>query len=153
MLALREITRDTVNALIRLKVKEWQQNLVASNAITLAQAAYEPGSYVWGLWVEERPVGLMALIHPHESPGLEPEDDPDAAFIWRLMIAAEEQGKGYGLAAIEAAKAQAHAWGLPRLAATVVDSENSNMAFYEHLGFHQTGKIIDNELHILANVD
>lgn len=47
MLALREITRDTVNPLIRLKVKDWQQNLVAPNAVTLAQAAYEPGSYVW----------------------------------------------------------------------------------------------------------
>jgi diamine N-acetyltransferase len=152
MLALREITRDTVNPLIRLKVKDWQQNLVAPNAVTLAQAAYEPGSYVWGLWVEDQPVGLMAMVHPHQAAELDPQDDPDAAFLWRLMIAAEEQGKGYGLAAIEAARAQAHAWGLQRLAATVVDSENSNMAFYEHLGFHQTGKVIDGELHILCNV-
>jgi diamine N-acetyltransferase len=81
--------------LIRLSVDEGQGGLVAENAKTLAQAAYETGSSVWGLWVSEEPVGLMAMIDPRVYPWLDEGDDPSAAYLWRLMIDARHQGRGY----------------------------------------------------------
>ena len=150
---LRGANRGNLDQLLKLKVREDQENLVAPNAVTLAQSAYEqPGSYVWGIWDGEQPVGLIAMIHPQVYPFLEPDDDPQAAYLWRLMIAADQQGKGYDRFAIQECIRIAQEWGLPRLASSVVQSENSNMAFYEALGFRQTGAVVDDELVILMDV-
>lgn len=150
---LRGANRENIGQLLRLKVREDQENLVASNAVTLAQSAYDqPGSYVWGIWDGDTAVGLIAMVHPQVSPFLEPEDDPEAAYLWRLMVAADQQGKGYGRFAIQKCIRIAKEWGLPRLASSVVDSDNSNMAFYESLGFRQTGAIVDDELVIVMDL-
>jgi len=147
MLERREITRDTLRPLLGLKLRPDQAHLVAPNPVTIAQCAYEqPGGYVWGLWDGDNAVGLLAMIRPREYQHLEQGDDPDGAFIWRLMIAADLQGKGYGAAAITACRAQAHDWGLPRVATSVVDTPDSNIGFYERLGFRRTGGIVDDEI-------
>ena len=63
MLERREITRETLSPILKLKVRPGQEHLVAPNAVTVAQCAYEqPGGYVWGLWDGEQPVGLIAMI-------------------------------------------------------------------------------------------
>ena len=150
---LRAANRDDLGKLLNLKVREDQENLVAPNAVTLAQAAYEqPGSYVWGIWNGDQAVGLIAMIHPQVYPFLEPDDDPEAAYLWRLMVAADQQGKGYGRFAIEECVRITKEWGLPKLASSVVDSDNSNMAFYESLGFRKTSAIVDDELVIVMNI-
>ncbi len=47
----REVTKNDLDALFRLKVREDQPGLVSPNEITLAQTAYEGnGAYVWGLF-------------------------------------------------------------------------------------------------------
>lgn len=145
MLDRRPITRDTLPALLRLDLRDDQRDLVASNAVTLAQAPFEPGSQVWGLWDGDQPVGLMAMVHPDLYPFHEPEDDRQAAFLWRLMIDKAAQGRGYGRAAIDQALAQTRAWGLPRLACSVVDVPHSNLGFYLRLGFRDTGRIAEGE--------
>jgi diamine N-acetyltransferase len=157
MLERRPVLRDHVLPLIGLSVRPDQAGLVSDNATTLAQAAYETGSYVWGLWDGAAPVGLMAMIHPGEYPwddraSFEPDTDREAAYLWRLMIGAEFQGKGYGDAALTAAIAQARAWGCPRLTAHVADEPHSNLGFYERVGFRKTGKIEDGEAVILLDL-
>ena len=142
----RRVEKDHLRALFRLKVAEDQAGLVAPNEITLAQAAYEAGSHVWGLWEGDTAVGLIAMIHPHEAGGMEEGEDPDAAYIWRLMIGAEYQGKGHGRAALDLAIGQGRDWGLPRIALSVVQADNSAIAMYEAAGFRRTGKIIEDEI-------
>lgn len=152
MVTFREVTRDTVDALIALEVAAHQRHLVTANVVTLAQAAYEPGAHVWGLYDGAAPVGMVALLDPRgHPPFLTYDDDPDAAFLWRLMIAEGHQGKGYGRAAIALVQELARGWGLPRLAASVSDMPDSNIGFYEGLGFRRTGKIIEGE--IVISVD
>lgn len=147
MLERREITRDNLRPLLNLAVRPDQVHLVAPNPVTIAQCVYEqPGGYVWGLWDGETAVGLLAMIHPREYQHLEPGDDPDGAYVWRLMIGAEHQGKGYGRAAIALCRDQARAWGLPRVALSVVQADDSNIGFYEKLGFRRTGGIVDGEI-------
>ena len=80
------MVQDHVLPLIALSAGERQGGLVAGNAKTLAQAADEPGSDVWGLWLDKEPVGLMVMIDPRGYPWLEEGDDPEAAYVWRLMI-------------------------------------------------------------------
>ncbi len=105
-LTRRRVGREDVNPLIRLDVHEAQRGLVAPNAVTLAQAAYEPGAHVWGLWDGAVPVGLIAMVDPREGL-LDEGDDPEGAFLWRLMIGAAHQGRGNGRAALGEVAAQA----------------------------------------------
>lgn len=149
----REVTKDDLDALFRLKVRDDQPGLVAPNEITLAQTAYEGnGAYVWGLWDGDNVVGLMAMIHPREYSDLEEGDDTDAAYLWRLMIGAEHQGRGFGRAALNAAAKQARDRGLPKVSLTVVDSPISAVAFYEKAGFQRTGRIVDGEVELLRHL-
>jgi diamine N-acetyltransferase len=157
MLVRRPVLREHVRPLIRIKVRPDQDNLVSNNAITLAQAAYETGAYVWGLWDDDTLIGLMAMIHPGEYPWgevmpPEPCDDTTAAYLWRLLIGAEFQGKGYGSAALSEAFAQTRAWGCTRLTAHVSDTPHSNLGFYERFGFRKTGVVEDGEVVIAVDI-
>ena len=152
MIERRAIDRDTVHVIRKLDVHPTQRDLVAPNVVTLAEAPYETGSRVWGLWDGDIAVGLMAMVHPGEYLWHRPGDDTEAAYLWRLMIAADHQGKGYGRGAIEQALDVTRSWGLPRLVASVVDAAHSNMAFYERLGFRRTGRIVEGEIEITRDV-
>ncbi len=152
MLERREVDPDTVDLLIGLAVGSDQDGLVAENAVTLAEAPKVAGSRVWGLWDGSVPVGLMAMVHPHEYDRHGPGDDVNAAYLWRLMIAGEHQGKGYGQAAVAEAMAVTRGWGLSRLVATIANVGHSNMGFYERLGFRRTGRIVDSEVEIAIDM-
>lgn len=149
----REVGFYTLTAIIKLKVRADQEHLVAPNSVTIAQFHYEPAGWVRGLWDGETPVGLIAMINPLiESPSFEEGDRTDAAYLWRLMIADEHQGKGYGGAAIAIAYQQTRAWGLPKLQTSVVPGENCPMPFYEKHGLMQTGKMLDEEIELMGVV-
>jgi diamine N-acetyltransferase len=152
MLERRLVLRDHVKPLIALKVRPDQPRLVTANVVTLAEAPYETGSYVWGLWDGDVPVGLMAMVHPAEYPWHQAGDDTEAAYLWRLMIGAEFQGQGYGRTAIGFALQQARDWGCPRLVASVTDEPHSNIGFYEKLGFQRTGRMPESEVEIMRAV-
>ena len=61
--------------------------MVANNAVSIAQAHFEPCAWFRGIYANETPVGFIMLY-----------DDPDepAYFLWRLLVAEEYQGLGYG---------------------------------------------------------
>ena len=144
--------RDHLRALFRLDVHPAQCKLVAPNSNTLAQAAYETGSEVWGLWDGDNPVGLLAMIDPTRHLWPEEGDDLQAAYIWRLMIDKTQQGKGYGRAATELAIAQTRVWALPRVSVTVVENNPASaLPFYENQGFVKTGRIIDGETELMRD--
>jgi diamine N-acetyltransferase len=145
MLEKRPVLRDQLWDLIGLAVRPDQTDLVSSNMKTFAEAPYEPGARVWGLWDGTRPVGLMAMVHPAEYPFFGADDDREAAYLWRLMIEADQQGRGYGRMAIAMAVSVAHDWNCPRLTAGVSDVAHSNMGFYERLGFRWTGRYEEGE--------
>lgn len=155
MLQRKPIIRAHVLPLIGLTVRSDQLDLVSNNAKTLAEAAYETGSSVWGLWDSETLVGLMAMINPSEYPFqdypfVDPRDGTPAAYLWRLMVGAGFQGRGYGAAALEMAFETARDWGFTRLIAHVSDAPHSNLPFYRRYGFEPTGLIEDGELVIAA---
>jgi diamine N-acetyltransferase len=149
MLEKREVTRETVAALIDLKVREDQPGLVADNVMTLAEAPYETGARVWGLWDADVPVGLMAMVHPDEFRWHDTGDDTEAAYLWRLMVDQHHQGKGYGRAAIGLALQVTRDWGKPRLVSAVSNVAHSSLGFYQRLGFRTTGRIVEGEVEIV----
>ncbi len=85
------MTDDTARAVIRLRVRADQAHFVAPNAYSIAQAYFEPKAWFRAVYADEVPVGFVML-----------EDDPEKEeyFLWRFMIDAAHQGKGYGAEAI-----------------------------------------------------
>jgi len=145
MLEKRAVLRDHLWPLINLSVHPDQMGRVSSNMKTFAEAPFETGSRVWGLWEGDAPVGLMAMVHPREYPYHLDGDDTEAAYLWRLMIDVGYQGRGYGRAAIEMALEVARDWSCPRLALGISDHDPAAQGFYERMGFKITGRVVDGD--------
>ncbi|MEO1918202.1 MAG: GNAT family N-acetyltransferase [Paracoccaceae bacterium] len=142
-----------LSPILKLKAQSGQEHLVASNAITIAQGRYEPAGWVRGLWDGDIAIGLIAMITPKiKSPSFEEGDHTDAAYLWRLVIADEHQGKGYGAQAVAIAFQQTRVWGLPKLQTSVVRATISPLPFYDRQGLMRTGNMLDKEIELLADV-
>ncbi|WP_342077473.1 GNAT family N-acetyltransferase [Yoonia sp. SS1-5] len=142
---LRPVTKADLGRLFDLKVAPEQRRFVAPNEITLAEAPFEQGSYVFAIWSDEAIVGLIALIDMTEHDDVQPEDEPDSIFIWRLLIGATHQGQGFGKAAIALACDWARARGRPRMSIEVVSTNADAIRLYEKLGFAATGVMYGDE--------
>lgn len=136
---LREITKETLSDILRLKVAPHQEQFVASNAVSIAQAHFAP-EVAWfrGVYAGEVPVGFLML-----------EDDAaqQTYFLWRFMIDQQYQRRGYGKKALELL----FAYVKTRPGAHVIDTSCVPAAggpgpFYEKLGFAYTGEEEDGEL-------
>ena len=54
--------------------------------MTMAQSIFEAGSEIYGIWQDDTPVGLLAVVDmSHPDADLDEGDDPDGIYIWRLM--------------------------------------------------------------------
>jgi diamine N-acetyltransferase len=130
---LREITASTVRAICALEVAPEQRGFVAPNAISIAQAHFEPTAWFRAVYAADEPVGFVLL---HDFP------EERAVFLWRFMIAAGRQGEGYGRRALDLVVDEAR--GRPGVEAVVtsyVPAEGGPGPFYERYGFRETGEI------------
>lgn len=150
---VRPVTRADLGPLFDLKTTPEQRAFVAPNEITLAEAAYEVGSYVFVICANTVPVGLIAIIDMTEHDDVKPEDEPTSAFIWRLLIGAEHQGHGYGKAALEWAFEWAHNKGRPRVSIEVEPDNEAAMKLYKRLGFQPTGVTYGDVVQLVKQVD
>ncbi|HEU4557423.1 MAG TPA: GNAT family N-acetyltransferase [Longimicrobium sp.] len=136
--SLREVTKENLGQILRLKVAPEQERFVASNAISIAQAYFDRDT-AWfrAVYADDIPIGFLMLA-----------DYPDSQeyFLWRFMIDARYQGMGFGARAIELVLE--HVRGRPgakALGTSCVPGEGSPGAFYEKLGFEYTGEIDEGE--------
>ena len=100
IITLRPIDRRNRKAVLALSVRE-DQPFVAPNKISLKQAdeanAEKPGTArPFGIYADERLVGFCMFAFDPEN-----EDEDDRYYLWRFMIDQNEQGKGYGQAALQ----------------------------------------------------
>ncbi len=138
VVTLREVTAETVRTICELQVGPGQQTFVASNAISIAQAHFEPKAWFRGIYAGEQPVGFVMLSLDEKTPEYS---------IWRFMIDARHQGRGYGRAALELTID--HIRPLPRATEVLlsyVPAPGGPEAFYRAAGFEPTGQVIDGEV-------
>jgi diamine N-acetyltransferase len=135
---LREITAETVRAICALEVAPAQRGLVAPNAVSIAQAHFEPKAWFRAVYAGETPVGFVML-----------HDDPEAEeyFLWRFMIAAEHQRKGYGRRALDLLVAYVRGRpGARALGSSFVPGDDGPGEFYRRYGFVETGEVDEGEV-------
>ncbi|MEM1352420.1 MAG: GNAT family N-acetyltransferase [Pseudomonadota bacterium] len=140
--AARPEDRATLEA---LNVGPEQRRFVSSNQKTFLQWPNEAGAEVFVLWDGHVAVGLMACIDLRLATELSAEDDPNTAFLWRLMIADRYQGKGYGRAALGLFESWASNRGLRRLETSVVPDNQSARRLYTAFGFEPTSRVLEGE--------
>jgi diamine N-acetyltransferase len=128
-----------------LNVDPAQRHFVGSNRKTFRQWPDEPGAEVFGLWDGETAVGLMACIDMRDRPDRSSANDPQTAYLWRLMVASEHQGKGFGRAALSLFERWAADRGLYRLEISVVPENTIARALYTSFGFRPTGRVVEGE--------
>jgi diamine N-acetyltransferase len=63
-IALREVTAKTLREVCNLTVSPEQRQFVAPNAISIAQAYFEPAAWFRAVYADDTPVGFAMLYDP-----------------------------------------------------------------------------------------
>jgi diamine N-acetyltransferase len=138
MITLQPITKENYWQCIDLKVAPEQENFVASNLVSLVQAVYEEGAIPRAIYADETMVGFIMGQHV---------PDRSIFYIWRLMVDASQQGKGYGKAAMHLMLDHLKAIpGCQRIAISYAPENETARQLYARLGFVETGEIEDGEV-------
>jgi len=139
---LREITSATVGAIVRLDAGDSGQQ-VAPNAVSIAQAYFEPAAWFRAVYAAGEPVGFVMLY----DPSLATAPESPRFYLWRLMIDRSQQGRGHGRAAVERLFEHLRARpGAAELFTSHVPQAEALARFYGSLGFRYTGEEDDGEL-------
>lgn len=136
---LREITKDTVRTIVKLKVAPGQEQFVASNGMSIAEAHYS-SDVAWfrAIYSGDKPVGFVML-----------NDDPAKPeyYLWRFMIDERFQGRGIGQRALQLVMDYVRTRpGATTLLTSVVPGKGTPGPFYEKMGFVYTGEEDESEL-------
>jgi diamine N-acetyltransferase len=147
--SLREITDANRAEVLRLAVTPEQSEFVDGVAASLEEAAATPDAYPWfrAIYADETPVGFIMITDgiPTGHPQFE-----WPYYLWRLLIDAGHQHRGYGTAALGLVVDYVRGRpGAVELVTSAVPGEGSPMSFYERYGFHATGGMLDRE-HVYA---
>ncbi|KAB1941373.1 GNAT family N-acetyltransferase [Micromonospora sp. ALFpr18c] len=137
---LVRITQDNVEAACRLTVRPEQEKFVSPVAWSLAEAYAQP-EIAWPRLIVEGDE-IVGFLMGFFDIGWHPDQPDDLrSGLWRLNIAAEHQGRGYGRFAVRAVRDEARARGRDRVYTTWEPGRDGPEAFYLKLGFDPTGEI------------
>ncbi|VEP15580.1 Spermine/spermidine acetyltransferase [Hyella patelloides LEGE 07179] len=132
IVTLQEITKENLDNILDLKVTSEQENFVASNAVSIAQAHFYP-EVAWfrAIYVDEVPVGFVMLVDDQVN---------SSYYLWRFMIDARFQKHGFGQRTLKLVLKYAKTRpGAKELLTSCVTGDGSPGKFYEKMGFTDTG--------------
>jgi len=138
--SLRILTEDTLRPILAMsrQMMPGQEEMVAPNAVSIAQAHFNKKAWFRGIYANNTPVGFVMLYDDKDRP---------VYFLWRLMIAGPHQGKGFGRQAM--LKLIDYVRGRPgatELKASYMPIPGGPWPFYQSLGFEPTGEMDGDEV-------
>ncbi|MBO4339474.1 MAG: GNAT family N-acetyltransferase [Clostridiales bacterium] len=136
-----DTNRETV---INLSVRD-DQPFIATNLRSLEQAeeanAECPGlARPFAVYAGERIVGFTMFAFDEKY-----EDPNDRYWLWRFMIDKNEQGKGYGMAALKEIIRYFKDNGADMILLSTEPENERGLHLYHKLGFKETGEMNDGE--------
>ena len=135
---LRSIDDGNRAAVTALRVAPDQEHFVATVAKSFedATAHADANPTLRAIYAGDEPVGFVMLADPGDDHG------SPRYYLWRLLIDADAQGRGYGRATLDALVAYLRTRpGADVLLTSCVPGEDSPQPFYERYGFVPTGEI------------
>ena len=144
IIKLEPINDNNRDAVLALSVQE-DQPFVAPNDVSLRQAdeanAEQPGvARPFAIYADDKLVGFCMFAYNPEE-----EDEDDRYWLWRFMIDKNEQGKGYGQAALAEIIRYFKEHGADRLFLSTEPENELGLHVYHKAGFRETGVIEDGE--------
>ncbi|WDV52601.1 GNAT family N-acetyltransferase [Streptomyces coeruleorubidus] len=140
---LEEISAANLDAALGIRVRPDQEHAVSPVVKSLAEAYAHPGVAWPRLIVDgDRPVGfLMAFFD------IDWYEDGSVlrSGLWRLNIAAGEQGRGYGRFAVESVADELRRRGTKQLYVTWHPGPDGPEGFYLGLGFRPNGETSEDQ--------
>ena len=138
---LKDVTADNRSAVAGLELDPAQEDLVASNAESLAEAQSDHDARPRAVYAGERVVGFLMY-----DAGAA-DDEPREAVIYRFMIDRRHQGKGYGRAALAKALDEIRAIpGVRKVSISYMPDNPVAKPFYASFGFVEVGLDEDGEM-------
>lgn len=142
VLRLMEVVPGNVDAACRIDVKPEQRRFVAPVVKSLAEAyAHHDTAWPRLILADDDVVGFV-------MGNFDPQNEIAAfrAGIWRLNIAADAQGRGFGRFAVESVAAEARRRGHSRITVLWIQGDGGPEGFYRRLGFTPTGEVMGGEI-------
>ncbi|MEV4341590.1 GNAT family N-acetyltransferase [Streptomyces sp. NPDC049590] len=136
---LEAVTPQNFETAVALRVRPGQEHAVAPVVRSLAEAYVHPDGVAWPRLITDggRAVGFVMAYFDIDWHG---DGSLYRSGLWRLNIAAGEQGRGYGRFAVEAVAAELRRRGDTRLHASWHPGPHGPGDFYARLGFRLTGE-------------
>jgi diamine N-acetyltransferase len=142
-LELRPVGKDTWRPISRLsRTLTWEQSkFVAHNAASMLEAIYDPEHLtVRGVYLDDEPIGLVMWADIRD-------EEPNAYYIVRLMVAGPHQRKGYGRAIMQQViSLLKQAPECEKLYISFDPANDAARSLYASLGFEDTGRLEDDEV-------
>lgn len=140
-LRLEPVTRENVRAACKLRLRPDQEHLVAPVAWSLADA-YTMPDIAWPRLIYDGDE-LAGFVMASFAPGH--QNELYHSYLWRLNIAAGQQGRGCGRFAVDAVCQEAMRRGQRRLTVCYHPGPPGPEGFYQRLGFRPTGEDVQGE--------
>jgi N-acetyltransferase len=146
---LVEIDAKNLVTLHRMNPGAVGSQMVAPNAMSVAQSFFSKNAWARAVYAGDVPVGFVMLFDPTLDPESAKKEGEalDSLYVWRLMIDFKYQGRGYGEQVLRLVTERARSMpGIKSVTLSYVMEEGSAKPFYEKLGFRETGKIEHGEM-------
>lgn len=156
IVSLREVTRENLLVVSLLDVGPGQDNLVAPNGFSIAQASFNRNAWFRAVYADEQPVGFAMLDDWSMAPDEKPELFEDAPYVglWRFMIDHRFQKFGFGAQAMHLLIAHARTRpGAKNMLLSFVPKDNNPEGFYARFGFERTGEVDEGEVVMRLRLD
>ncbi len=148
---LREIDETNLDAVLSIAVRTDQEVFVGGGvADALADADAYPEANPWyrAIYADATPVGFVMIswdVVPQPPAIIGPW------YLWKLIIDAEHQQRGYGRATVRMVIELVRREGASELLTSYVEGRGDPGPFYARLGFKPTGERDENGEIILAH--
>ncbi len=134
MVQLREITKENIEDVLALKVRDDQKAYVSSVAESLAQAyVYKDTAYPFAVYDDETLVGFIMMGYYEVK---------EYYTLWKFLIDAEYQHKGYGRQALRLGlDFVKEKFGAKEIYTGVAPGNSVAKSLYKSEGFEDTGLV------------
>ena len=134
MIKLKPITKDNIDDVLSLNVRDDQKNYVSSVSDSLAQAyVYSENAYPFAVYYDDILVGFIMMGYYEVK---------HYYTLWKFLIDCRYQNKGYGRQALELGLAFVkEKFNPPDIYTGVAPGNTVAKRLYESLGFKDTGLI------------
>ncbi|MGW3464728.1 GNAT family N-acetyltransferase [Streptomyces olivaceoviridis] len=136
---LEEVTPGNFDTAVALRVRPDQEHAVSPVVRSLAEAYVHPRDVAWPRLIVDdgRVVGFLMAFFDIDWHG---DGSVHRSGLWRLNIAAGEQGRGYGRFAVDAVAGEIRRRGGTELYVSWHPGPHGPEEFYLRLGFRKNGE-------------